>query len=33
VLARFEQDADWDSESEDAVLWIRETQQTYGVLQ
>lgn len=33
VLAHFERDADWDSDSESAVFWIRETQQTYGVLQ
>jgi hypothetical protein len=31
VLAWFEECSDWDTDAEDAILWIRETQQTYGV--
>lgn len=29
VLAWFEECSDWDTDAEDAVLWIRETEQTY----
>lgn len=31
VVSQFEELAEWDSDAEDAILWIRETQQTYGV--
>ena len=31
VLAQYDADSDWDSESEDAAFWVRETQQTYRV--
>ena len=32
VLRRYDEDASWDSESEDAAFWVRETVQTYGVV-
>ena len=32
VLSQFEEVAEWDSDAEDAILWIRETQQTYRVV-
>ena len=31
VLRQYDADSSWDSESEDAAFWIRETVQTYGV--
>jgi len=30
-LRQYDADSSWDSESEDAAFWIRETVQTYGV--
>jgi hypothetical protein len=31
VLSQFERSSEWDLDAEDAIFWIRETQQTYGV--
>ncbi len=31
-LRQYDADSSWDSESEDAAFWIRETVQTYGVV-
>ena len=31
VLRQYDADADWDSDSEAAAFWIRETEQTYRV--
>ena len=31
VLLRYDADSSWDSDSEDAAFWVRETVQTYGV--
>lgn len=33
VLRQYEADADWDSESESAVLWIRHIMQKHGIAQ
>lgn len=33
ILAYFAESADWDSDSEDALYWIRETEQTYRSVQ
>ena len=33
VLAYFAESADWDIDSEDALYWIRETEQTYRSVQ
>jgi hypothetical protein len=32
LLRQYDADSSWDSESEDAAFWIRETVQTYGVV-
>lgn len=32
VAKHFDDDAEWDSDSEEAAEWIRETQQTYQVM-
>ena len=33
ILAYFAESADWDSDSESALYWIRETEQTYRSVQ
>jgi hypothetical protein len=33
VLAHYEESKDWDLESQDVIFWIRETEQTYRVMQ
>jgi len=32
LLRQYDEDSSWDSESDDAAFWIRETVQTYGVV-
>ena len=31
VLARYQQESEWDTEAEDVIFWVRETEQTYRV--